>query len=77
MTQPEEYWHEVIYPILEPFKEELRTIWEKKNNDALTIYHLLGLPPKVIQACRDAGIVVDEVDLLDRFAEMIFEHLCG
>lgn len=72
----QDYWFDVIYPIFEPFKEEVREIW-KNDSELLAIRDLLKLPPKVIQACRVAGIEADEVDLLDRFASMIFQHLCG
>ncbi len=76
MTSAGKYWTE-IYPILEPFKQEATEVWQKYADQPRLTYYLLQLPPKVLAACREAGVKTDEVALLDTFASLIFQHLYG
>ena len=63
--------------VLEPLRDEAVQILQDRHTNALFAYRLLKLQSKVIVACRDAGIKIDEAEIVDEFASLVFQHLMG
>ena len=75
MCMAKSAWFESVYPVVKPFRDEAIEVIVNRGNDSVWVLKLLQVLPKVIRACRKAGCEMDEAEVLQKFASMVFQHL--